>query len=118
MLNSALHEHCLAVENALQRVDDVLTSPATTGETLNRFWGLQDQLYRLVDIASDEYDEAGEVLRTEHPRLLSDAHQLLSAVRELQLARNTAIATACATARQHVLRLEDIAQSRAVAATA
>ncbi|MFL6354568.1 MAG: hypothetical protein ACJ74Z_22335 [Bryobacteraceae bacterium] len=107
------------IASTVEQVTLAFRSSVCTREMRNRFWCLQDQIARLVELASDRREETFEILRQKHPRLIRDILDVLSSRDKQRVSRASAVNRASAAINHSLTRLEYLREeSSAVAARA
>jgi hypothetical protein len=87
-------------------------------EILDRFWGLQDNLSRLLEAITDYPAETMEALE-KYPRLLTDVVDVLEFSAKLQTLRNiAAVRDAGESINTSLVEIQYLRQSRALTASA
>lgn len=87
-------------------------------ETLSRFWGLKDNVSRLVQAVSEQRDETLHLLRHQYASLLSDVLDVISFTAKLRVGKIPAVATACQGINESLLTLQYLRQSSPAAMVA
>ena len=85
---------------------------------LDKYWLLQDLLYRLVGTLSDDSQmRAAALLKERCPNLVSDVIDLLAFTSLLQLGSNAAVKGACEKINEHLIELADLLYPKTFAAS-
>jgi len=110
-------EHvCEGVASSVSQVRMVFHSSLAVTEILNRFWYLQDNLFRLLEVMTDHPDETMEVLER-HPTLLADVVDVLErSSRFASLRGIAAVREAGESINSSLLEIQGLRHSRAMTA--
>lgn len=109
---------CEKVESSVHEVRRIFRSPLPVPDILDRFWGLQDHLSRLLEALTDHPTETMDALEA-HPRLLSDVVDVLEFSSRLQVLKNIpAVREAGDSINSSLLDIQYLRQARALTATA
>jgi hypothetical protein len=103
---------CKNVANAVEQVRIGFRSDIGTSGVLDGFWGLQDQLSRLVESASDRREETFDTLEREHSGLIQDIADLLSFTKKSQSKNAPAVSSASYAISRSLSTLDHLAQQR------
>ena len=113
MARQSIRHLCQEAAVSIKEAYDFVHYPAQNAELLGGFWGVQDQLTRLVEAACDDPDDVFDILREEHRQLFQDVIGVLSSASRAGLTRNAAISTSCEAINQLLTKLEMLKLSRA-----
>jgi len=109
---------CENVAASVHQVRRIFRSPLPVPDILDRFWGLQDHLSRLLEALTDHPSETMQALEA-HPRLLSDVVDVLEFSSKLQVLKNIpAVREAGENINSSLLDIQYLRQARALAVTA
>lgn len=102
---------CDDVSIAIEQVRLVFRSTTLDEfEILTRFWGLRDNVCRLVQAVSDRRDETLNLLRYEYASLISGIVDVIGFAAKLRVGRIPAVATACQGINESLIALEYLRQ--------
>lgn len=109
---------CQNVSASVSQVRKVFRSSLPVADILDRFWGLQDNLSRLLEAMTDHPTETMEALDS-YPGLLKDVVDVLEFSAKLQTLRNIpAVRGAGDSINSSLTDIQYLRQSHAVAASA
>lgn len=109
---------CENVASSVYEVRRIFRSPLPVPDILDRFWGLQDHLSRLLESLTDHPSETMQALDA-HPRVLSDVVDVLEFSSKLQVLKNIpAVREAGENINSSLLDIQYLRQARALTATA
>jgi hypothetical protein len=109
---------CQNVASSVSEVRKVFRSSLPVPEILNCFWGLQDNLSRLLEAITDDPAETVEALQR-YPRLLTDVVDVLEFSAKLQTLRTiAAVREAGESINSSLVEIQYLRQSRALTASA
>ena len=107
---------CQNVASSVHDVRQAFRSATPVPKILDRFWRLQDDVYRLLEALTDSPVEAAETLRL-YPSLLKDVVDVLEFTSKLQSFRNIpALREAGESINNSLLEIQYLKQSHAMAA--
>lgn len=106
---------CNNVADAVERVRTAFLSEIDISEMLDRYWCLQDQVYRLVESASDHREETFDILERKHSRLIQDIVDSLRST-EMHLKRSSAVSSASLAISRSLSTLDQLGQQSSVLA--
>jgi hypothetical protein len=109
---------CSDISAAIANVRACLRSAVKRDEILDRFWGLQDCLHRVVASVSDEGPKALELVRERCPHLAVSILDVLVSADEVYIGRIPAVADACHAINQFVNELNQLEHSEGMVASA
>jgi hypothetical protein len=112
MIDTEAAKLCEMAVRISSSVSDCVPARATRSEVLDRFWGLQDTIARLVGRASDFPREVFETLSQSHPQLLSEVAYTLEDAEQRRMTSLGAVRWSCAAIKNSLLELEILQKNR------
>jgi hypothetical protein len=116
---SDIRKLCDDLSAAVEQVRMVFrTTTLDEFETLTRFWGLKDNVCRLVQALSERREETIDLLRQDYSSLLTDVVDVIAFTGKLRVGRIPAVACACHGINESLLTLEYLKQANSAVMTA
>lgn len=117
MDNPSIEGLCQNVASSVTAVRQVFRSAVPVPQILDRFWRLQDNLYRLLEAMTDHPAKTAEAL-DKYPGLLKDVVDVLEFSSKLQTFRNIpAVREASESINNSLVEIQYLRQSRAMVAS-
>lgn len=98
------------VSEAAHDVRGSMTYQGDRSDMLNRFWWLQDNLNRLVEVVSDQREDALPILRTLHSDLPNRISDLMHTVSTSKTDSIAAVASSCSAINRSLLAIESVSR--------
>jgi NifB/MoaA-like Fe-S oxidoreductase len=109
---------CQNVASSVSEVRRIFRSPLPVADILDRFWGLQDNLSRLLEALTDQPAETLEALER-HPALLTEVVDVLEFSAKLQTLKTiAAVREAGESINSSLVDIQYLRQARAMTASA
>lgn len=107
--DNAINNQCDELIQAIQQVRNVLrsTSSLETADLLNRFWGFQDYLHRLVDSLSDHPAALSHMDRT-YPQMILNVLEVLGFTSQAPVGNIPAVSYACRAIYDLLLQIQNL----------
>ncbi|MBV8808239.1 MAG: hypothetical protein JO033_06150 [Acidobacteriaceae bacterium] len=96
---------CVSIAEAVTQAREVFQVRMDVTETLDRFWCVQDQLHRLVNLAAERPGDAFPVQEQAYPSLVPDIVELISFARKGHFTHIAALHQSCEAINQLLLQL-------------
>lgn len=118
MDTSHIEDLCQNVASSVAQVRSVFRSSPAVPEILDRYWGLQDNLSRLLEALTDHPDKTAEAFDS-CPGLLNDVVDVLEFSLKLETVNNiAAVREASESINDSLMEIQYLKQSRALTASA
>jgi hypothetical protein len=98
------------IETATEKVREVARYGLNESDILARFWSLQDNLGRLIQLVSEQPEETLKMMEEKYPSILRDAIDSISFPPKLRAREISAVSYACHDINESLIRLSYLKQ--------